>query len=174
MTATNNLSYWAIREMVEADLPQVEALDKLCFNDPWPSGSFLYELKPGSPNICLVATHPSTDNSEKIIGAIVVWIIVDEAHIGTIAVHPAFRHDGVGRELLASALLMAMNKGAVASLLEVRAGNSAALSLYYGLSYEAVGLRPGYYADNHEDALLLTWKKIDREKLEALVRKNDA
>ena len=170
MTPKKRLTSITIRAMVETDLAEVEALDRLCFSDPWPSGSFAYELKPGSTNICLVAIDNLSEHILKLIGVIIVWIIVDEAHIGTIAVHPDYRHNGVGRRLLSEALLIAADRGAVSSLLEVRAGNHDALALYYGLGYEAVGLRAGYYADNHEDALLLTWQKIDKEKLATLIR----
>lgn len=167
MTPRNPLNNLVIRAMIDSDLPAVEALDQSSFNDPWPKGAFAYELKPGSPNICLVAVNEDT---RDVIGVIVVWLIVDEAHIGTIAAHSDYRHLGVGRKLLAEALLRAVDKGALSSLLEVRAGNQAALALYYGLGYEAVGLRAGYYADNHEDALLLTWHAIDKAKLEAIAR----
>jgi ribosomal-protein-alanine N-acetyltransferase len=170
MTPRNQLDNLIIRAMIDSDLPAVEALDKLSFSDPWPNGAFAYELKPGSPNICLVALKGSKEDTQDVIGVIVVWLIVDEAHIGTIAVHPDYRHLGVGRKLLAEALLQAAAHGAISSLLEVRAGNQAALALYYGLGYVAVGLRAGYYADNHKDALLLTWQTIDKAKLEALVR----
>lgn len=169
MTPRKQLDNLTIRAMVETDLPAVEALDKLCFNDPWPNGAFAYELKPGSPNICLVALDDSSEDAQDVIGVIVVWLIVDEAHIGTVTVHPDYRHLGVGRKLLAEALLKATEQGAASSLLEVRAGNQAALALYYGLGFVAVGLRAGYYADNQEDALLLTWQVIDKAKLEALV-----
>lgn len=169
MTPNKRPNRIIVRAMVETDLAEVEALDKLCFKDPWPSGSFAYELKPGSANICLVAVDTSDEEVQPLIGVIVVWLIVDEAHIGTIAVHPECRHLGVGRKLLAEALLKAVRQGAVSSLLEVRAGNQAALALYYGLGYEAVGLRAGYYADNHEDALLLTWHMIDKAKLKDIV-----
>jgi ribosomal-protein-alanine N-acetyltransferase len=169
MTPKKTLSTLIIRAMVESDLLAVEALDRLCFNDPWPNGSYAYELKPGSPNVCLVAVDVSNEEVQNIIGVIVVWLIVDEAHIGTIAVNPDYRHLGVGRKLLAEALLRAVAQGAISSLLEVRAGNQAALALYYGLGYVTVGLRAGYYADNHEDALLLTWQSIDKAKLAELV-----
>ena len=170
MTPKKRLDRITIRAMVESDLVEVEVLDRLCFNDPWPAGAFAYELKPGSRNICLVALDNSEQEKPTLIGVIVVWLIVDEAHIGTLAVHPDYHHLGVGRMLLATALLEAVDQGARSSLLEVRAGNQAALSLYFGLGYEAVGLRAGYYADNHEDALLLTWKAIDTSKLKAIFR----
>lgn len=170
MTPKKSPDRITIRAMVETDLDEVEALDKLCFSDPWPSGAYAYELKPGSTNVCLVALDGSKECGQQVVGVIIVWLIVDEAHIGTIAVHPDYRHLGIGRKLLAEALLKAVEQGAISSLLEVRAGNQSALALYYGLGFEAVGLRAGYYANNKEDALLLTWQAIDKAKLEALTR----
>jgi ribosomal-protein-alanine N-acetyltransferase len=70
--------------------------------------------------------------------------------------------------LLASALRLAWEAGARKSILEVRVSNTAALHLYYGLGYQAVGLRPGYYEDTHEDALLLTLDPLDPLALQAL------
>jgi len=95
---------------------------------------------------------------------------VDEAHIATIAVHPDYRHRGIGRRLLAEGLLQAAEGGAVKSLLEVRAGNTEALHLYYGLGYKAVGLRPNYYQTEQEDALLLNLDPLDVEVLRNLMQ----
>ncbi len=155
-----------LRRMTLEDLPQVEVLDRICFSDPWPAGSFLYELRPDSSSVCLVAETNNKGEQSRVIGVIVVWIILDEAHIGTLAVLPAFRKLGIARRLLSSALLLAFDDGARKALLEVRASNLEALKLYYGLGFEVVGIRPGYYQDNHEDAWLLTLEPIDPQLLE--------
>ncbi|MGV8049458.1 MAG: ribosomal protein S18-alanine N-acetyltransferase [Anaerolineaceae bacterium] len=156
-----------LRRMTLADLPQVEALDRICFEDPWPDESFLYELRPDSSSICLVAEQSDDLTHFQIIGAIVIWLILDEAHIGTLAVSPEFRGKGIARRLLATALLQSYSAGARTSLLEVRTSNEKALHLYYGLGFEVVGVRPGYY-QNHEDAWLLTLKNLDPISLEKL------
>jgi len=105
-----------------------------------------------------------------IVGNVVVWLIVDEAHVATLAVAPDYRGQGVARALLAAVLLEAWRRGARKSLLEVRRSNTAALHLYYGLGFAAVGLRPGYYEDTHEDALLLTLENIQPQALEKLLK----
>ena len=97
------------------DIPQVAALDHLSFADPWPQGSFEYELKANNYSLCLVAEDPGAVEGQNIVGALVIWLIVDEAHIATIAVHPGYRHRGIGRSLLAEGLLQAADRGAVKS-----------------------------------------------------------
>ncbi len=150
------------------DIPQVAALDHLSFADPWPQGSFEYELKANHYSLCLVAEDHAAAEGGNIVGALVIWLIVDEAHIATIAVHPDYRHRGIGRRLLAEGLLQAAERGAVKSLLEVRSGNAEALHLYYGFGYKAVGLRPNYYPTEQEDALLLDLDPLDVEFLRNL------
>ena len=154
-----------IRRMAFEDLPQVEALDHVCFSDPWPENAFAYELRPGAPNICLVAVDPSLPAESDVIGVAIFWLIVDELHVGTIGVLESYRRRRVGLALIVEGLLEGSRQGAITSLLEVRAGNKAAQHLYLGLGYEIVGLRPRYYSDNHEDALLLTLPIIDPMKL---------
>lgn len=157
-----------LRSMRADDIPQVAALDHLSFADPWPQGSFEYELKANNYSLCLVAEDPAAAEGGNIVGALVVWLIVDEAHIATIAVHPDHRHRGIGRRLLAEGLLQAAERGAVKSLLEVRSGNAEALHLYYGFGFKAVGLRPNYYPTEQEDALLLDLDPLDVEFLRNL------
>ena len=157
-----------LRRMTLADLPQVEALDRACFRTPWPEDSFHYELRPDSTSICLVAELDEAGSEPQIVGMVVVWLIADMAEVATLAVAPQERGRGVGRRLLASALQLAWEAGARKSILEVRVSNTAALHLYYGLGYQPVGLRPGYYEDTHEDALLLTLDPLDPLALQAL------
>lgn len=159
----------ALRGMREEDLAQVAELDHLSFADPWPQGAFEYELKSNDYSLCLVAEDQEAPHGREIVGALVIWMIVDEAHIATLAVHPDYRHRGIARRLLAEGLLRAVSLGAVRSLLEVRSGNADALHLYYGVGYKAVGLRPNYYQTEQEDALLLDLDPLDIENLRNLI-----
>lgn len=158
-----------LRRMTHADLPQVEALDRLSFHSPWPPGSFLYELRPDASSICLVAECADADAPSRVVGDVVIWLAADEAQVATLAVAPEYRGRGVARALLANGLLLAWQLGARKSVLEARVSNDAALHLYYGLGYHAVGLRAGYYEDTHEDALLLTLEEIEPEALQKLI-----
>lgn len=146
--------------MLPKDLPMVIEIDRLNFTEPWPAKSFSYELSTNY-SICLVAV----DDFDLVLAEIVVWVIVDEAHIATIAVHPDHQGRGIASALLAEALMLAMERGASASLLEVRPSNTAALKLYQRFGYEVVGVRKEYYQDNKEDALLLNLFELDIEKL---------
>jgi len=168
MSARADAGKLELREMRAEDVPQVAALDRLSFADPWPQGSFEYELKANNYSLCLVVEDPDAAEDANVVAALVIWLIVDEAHIATIAVHPDYRHRGIGRGLLAEGLLQAAQRGAVKSLLEVRSGNAEALHLYYGFGYKVVGLRPNYYQAEREDALLLDLDPLDLEFLRNL------
>jgi ribosomal-protein-alanine N-acetyltransferase len=152
-----------IRLMVEDDLDQVHAIDQISFSLPWPKRAFRYELLENPNSILLVA-----ELSRKVVGAIVVWMIVDEAHISTLAVLPEHRRQGYAQKLVIEALISAVESGAQHATLEVRASNLAAQNLYRGFGFEIVGRRPRYYLDNQEDALIMTLADLD-QKIERLV-----
>jgi [ribosomal protein S18]-alanine N-acetyltransferase len=154
-----------LRPMVLADLPQVEALDQLSFPTPWPENAFRYELTRNPHSVCWVAELPPVGKLTRIIGSIVVWLVVDEAHIASLAVDPVFRQKGIGQRLLAKALLLCLEGGARLAMLEVREGNLAGQNLYRKFGFEAVGIRKGYYQDTHEDAILMTLSSLDYQKL---------
>ena len=166
-------SDWTIhyRLMTLLDIPQVHAIDVLSFNLPWPEKSFQYELTQNQNSILWVAeagrTHRSAPTAEdaelqvaRIAGMIVVWLVVDEAHVATIATHPDFRGVGISKRLLALGLKSAIERGAVESTLEVRQSNRVAQKLYEKFGYHEVGVRPRYYRDNNEDAILMTVQGI--------------
>lgn len=154
-----------LRPMELADLPQVEALDRESFPTPWPENAFRYELTRNPHSICWVAELPPVGKLTRIIGSIVVWLVMDEAHIASLAVDRAFRQRGIGCQLMAQALLLCLEGGARLAMLEVRAGNLAAQKLYQKFGFTAVGIRKGYYQDTHEDAILMTLSSLDYEKL---------
>ena len=146
-----------IRRMTLDDLPAVIELDKLSFNLPWPERSFRFELTENSASRCWVA-----DMDGKIVGMIVAWLLVDEAHVATIATHPDFRRQGIARNLLKYALRYMSKEDAVTSFLEVRENNTAAQDMYREFGYEAVGRRKRYYKDTNEDAILMTLNGLYR------------
>ncbi len=86
---------------------------------------------------------------------LVLWLVMDEAHIATIATHPDFRRQGTAEQLMLVALRAARLEGARRAFLEVRAGNLAAQSMYKKYGFVSVGLRRRYYKDNDEDAILM-------------------
>ncbi|MCP6756142.1 GNAT family N-acetyltransferase, partial [Klebsiella pneumoniae] len=86
----------------------------------------------------------------------VVWVIIDEAHIGTIAVTEQFRNQGIAEKLIRYGLNSAALKGAETAMLEVRRSNESAIRLYTRLGFVVDGVRERYYQDNHEDAILMS------------------
>jgi len=150
-----------IRLMNINDVPDVCALDRRSFSLPWTEKTFTYEVIENQLSIHLVA-EVDKPLGKSIIGFIVVWIIVDEAHIGTIAVDESYRNKGIARRMITEALRQARQSGALICYLEVRAGNTSARHLYEKLGFEVDGVRKGYYQDNHEDAILMSLKDLTR------------
>lgn len=151
-----------IRRMTLDDLAQVVAIDKVSFSLPWPERSFRFEITENPASRAWVA-----EEDGKIVGAIVAWLLVDEAHIATIATHPDFRRQGIASKLLIRTLQSMMNEGALTSVLEVRESNSAAQGMYRKFGFEESGRRPRYYRDNNEDAILMTLYKLEGLKVES-------
>ncbi len=145
-----------IRPMTVDDIAVVSQIDKASFSLPWPERSFKYELTENEHSIPLVAELSDSDVNCQIIGFIVVWLIVDEAHIGTVAVMDAFRKTGAGEQLVRRGLQEARERGAAQAFLEVRKGNLGAIHLYEKLGFQVDGIRYRYYQDNHEDAVLMS------------------
>jgi len=96
------------------------------------------------------------NTDDEILGFAGVWFSVDEAHLSNIAVHDDFKGKGVGERLLIAVIDLAVSMNSRFVTLEVRTSNEAAKCLYRKYDFIEVGLRPGYYMDNKEDALLMT------------------
>jgi len=138
------------------DIDQVILIDRLSFSLPWPASAFRHELVNNPSSLLWVAEQDMADGDPCVVGAVVVWMIMDEAHIATLAVHPDYRRHGISQQLLVTVLRQAIERGAALATLEVRANNQAAQSLYKKFKFEIVGRRPRYYQDNFEDALIMT------------------
>jgi [ribosomal protein S18]-alanine N-acetyltransferase len=149
-----------IRKMTLEDVPGVIDLDQKSFSLPWPERSFRFELTANPASRCWVA-----DFDGRIVGMVVVWLIIDEAHVATLATHPDFRRRGIGTKLLSHALRHMIDEGARSSFLEVRESNSSAQEMYRKFGYEASGRRPRYYKDNDEDAILMNLASLNAERL---------
>ena len=146
-----NLPTCNIRRMRVDDLPQVQAIDEMSFSNPWPKNAYRYELLENPNGQCWVA---ECDN--RIVGLMVCWLVVDEVHISTIAVHPDYRGLSISKKMVVAGLKELIPKGALMATLEVRAGNLVAQNLYRYFGFNEVGLRKRYYKDTHENALIMT------------------
>ena len=151
-----SLPGFRVRPMKMQDLEQVQAIDQLSFSLPWPASAFSYELNENQNSRNYVVEEDRDAIDLRVVAMAVVWLIVDEAHIATIAVHPDWRGLGLGKMLLEHILNDVKLSGMKTALLEVRAGNEIAIKMYQRFDFEAVGRRPHYYQDNQEDALLMT------------------
>jgi len=150
-----------IRPMQLADLDQVYTIDKLSFTIPWPIRAFQYELNENPFSKSWVAEVNLSGQEPQVVGMTVIWLVIDETHIATIAVHPDFRRQGIGAMLLETILCEANSQEMQQVTLEVRAGNIGAKRLYQTYGFEIVGERPRYYKDNNEDALIMTLSRIN-------------
>jgi len=140
-----------IRLMRVDDLPQVQAIDEISFSNPWPKNAYRYELQKNPNACCWVA-----EVDDKVVGLLVCWLVLDEVHIATIAVHPDHRGEGISKSLVLTGLIELIPKGALSATLEVRAGNFVAKNLYRHFGFKEVGLRKRYYRDTHEDGFIMT------------------
>jgi ribosomal-protein-alanine N-acetyltransferase len=137
------------------DLPAVMEIDQLSFALPWPERSFRFELT-GNDASHLMVAESSVGGEDLIEGYLGYWLLIDEMHISTLAVHPEMRGRGIGERLLRAGLEQAWIQGAEMSTLEVRPSNEVAIALYRKYGFEVVGRRRAYYQDNNEDAVLMT------------------
>ncbi len=143
-----------MRRMTIDDLPEVMEIDRLSFTTPWSLRSFEYELNQ-NPASCLRVAE-DRGKALRIAGYAGFWMLIDEAHISTLAVHPDLRGHGIGGMLLRDVIEQAIGLDASLVTLEVRESNHNAIQLYRNHAFEVVGRRVRYYKDNQEDAILMT------------------
>ncbi|OGP98856.1 MAG: ribosomal-protein-alanine N-acetyltransferase [Deltaproteobacteria bacterium RBG_16_55_12] len=91
----------------------------------------------------------------KIVAYVIYWLLPDEMDIHNLAVHSAYRRQGIGKSLLQEVIDEARRNGSSRVTLEVRRSNEAAQRLYYSLGFVERGVRKGYYSDDGEDALTM-------------------
>src|SRR5687768_15715364 len=137
------------------DLAAVQAIEHASFSAPWPPHAYRSELESNRLAHYLVAR---ADDAVAAYGG--MWLMVDEAHITTFAVHPAWRRQRIGERLLLAFLDLAIDRHAREATLEVRLSNLPARRLYEKYGFRPVGLRPRYYSDDGEDALIMTTEPI--------------
>ena len=138
-----------IRRLTYADLPQVVAIERRAFPAPWSLAMFVLELsKPAG--ICLAAVAGG-----EIRGYLVCSRYAEVWHLMNVAVAPEARRQGIARALMDELLGRLPAKAQIT--LEVRRSNAPALAMYESLGFRAAGVRPRYYQDNGEDALIM-WR----------------
>jgi ribosomal-protein-alanine N-acetyltransferase len=141
--------------LLEEDLGEVAELEKRCFATPWSWSLFAEELK--HVGLCYWFKAREAGSPHRVDAYMGFWKAVDEAHITNLAVRPEARRKGLARALAGHVLSQAKGLGCLRATLEVRPSNLPALRLYESLGFSAVAMRPKYYLDNEEDALIM-WK----------------
>ena len=144
-----------VEPMTEADLGRVLDIEYLSFTTPWPRDIFLDELRGSEVAHLFVARLIEGDQQGCVTGYSCTWVVADEMHITSFAVHPGFRRQHVGQQLLAGVLTGAVELGCRQAVLEVRASNRGAQRLYSHFGFAPVAVRKRYYVDDHEDAIVM-------------------
>ena len=139
-----------LRPMRDADVDAVLALDALVHSTAWSPDFLRSHLDLPDSRTNLVA-----ELNGGLVGHGALLVVADEGHVITVAVTPDHQRMGVGRVLLAALCRDAGRRGLVAMTLEVRVSNAAAIALYRRFGFAPSGVRPGYYADDGEDALIM-------------------
>ncbi|MGK7899975.1 MAG: GNAT family N-acetyltransferase [Hormoscilla sp.] len=145
-------------------LPAVVELDRLCFGQFWSREGYERELRSINSDLlilyCLdsfVKGSGSKVDKGVLVGLGCLWAILEEAHITLVAVHPEYRHLGLGQLLMCTLLREAWRRGLERATLELGADNLAALSLYQKFGFAVAGRRPNYYQERGEDGLIM-WR----------------
>jgi [ribosomal protein S18]-alanine N-acetyltransferase len=136
-----------VRQLAYSDLPAVISIERRSFPAPWSLAMFVLELSKPS-GICLAATA-----AEELIGYLVCSRYDRVWHLMNVAVAPEWRRRGIATRLISR--LVEEGGGKLPFTLEVRVSNGAAISMYEGLGFRSAGVRPRYYQDNGEDALIM-------------------
>ena len=135
--------------MTSCHVPQVAALEKECFSDPWSQRSVASELE--NP----LALWLVWEEDGQVLGYVGSQTVLDETDMMNVAVHPDFRRQGVARALILALTEELKNRGSHCLTLEVRASNDPARALYESLGFALAGTRRNYYHNPKEDALIL-------------------
>lgn len=140
-----------VRPAAPGDLGAVQRIERACFTDPWSRDALFGELLADDMRLPLVA-----ESEGEVCGFLMAWRVSDQLHVLNLAAAPAARRRGVGTALLQEAAREALAADLVEITLEVRAGNQGARAFYRRHGFAETGLRAGYYADNGEDAVIMT------------------
>jgi [ribosomal protein S18]-alanine N-acetyltransferase len=143
------------RPVLESDLPRIMEIEAAGFLHPWSEALLRAELG-HAWSIQRAAVAPGPEAGGRILGYIIYWLVHDEIQILNVGTDPAARRRGVARALMDEAVAIGRERGARLATLEVRRSNVPAIALYRSLGYQEVGVRPRYYAEENEDAIVMT------------------
>lgn len=142
-----------ISKMQESHINQVYNISALSFHTPWTVDSLKDELSSNKYARYFVASI-----DDLVVGYGGIWIIIDEAHVTNIAVHPEYRGIGIGKKILEALIEQCKIEFIPSMTLEVRVSNAVAISLYKSYGFSEEGIRKKYYGDTGEDGIIM-WKR---------------
>ena len=142
------------RRVAAPDLPRLMEIERAAFLHPWSEQQLRAELG-NAWSVMLAAEEPTAGGGLRMAGYVIVWVVHDELHVLNVAAAPEARRRGIGRALMEEAHRLGRERACRVATLEVRRSNAAAIALYRALGYRQVGIRPRYYAEENEDALLM-------------------
>ena len=151
---------WQLRKMVLDDLTAVKEIDRLSFPTPARDGLFEHEIE-GNDLARYQVLEKIKKHHSVIVGYSGYWLIGDEMHISTLAIHPDWRGKNLGELLLLNMLTYCYKQPVSLVTLEVRINNQTAQNLYHKYQFQIVGQRHRYYRDTGEDALIMTAPTLD-------------
>ncbi|WP_213818675.1 ribosomal protein S18-alanine N-acetyltransferase [Garciella nitratireducens] len=143
-------------KMLPLDLEHIEdilIIENLSFPIPWSREAWIQEIRSNK-----LARYIMILDKNRAIAYGGMWLILDEAHITNIAVHPDYRAKGIGKKLMQGLIDTAKREGIMQMSLEVRKSNTIAIHLYESFGFGVEGMRKEFYLDNHEDALIM-WRR---------------
>jgi ribosomal-protein-alanine N-acetyltransferase len=143
------------------DLAAVHDIELRCFTTPWPAHAYRTEVESNR-----LAHYRVLRIDGRVVAYAGIWMMLDEAHVTTFAVDPPWRRRRLGERLLLAMLDLAIERGAREATLEVRLSNLAARRLYEKYGFRPVGIRPRYYSDDHEDALIMTTEPLSEARMQ--------
>lgn len=154
-----------ISPMDPQDVDVIMPLERQAFADPWTRRMYLSDLAE-NPLATYRVVRSESDGLPPILGWGGFWLLIDEAHIATVASHPEYRGCGLGQWLMVALLDKAQERGARVATLEVRISNLTAQKLYDKLGFDVVGTRRKYYRDG-EDGLIMTTPTLAEPDIQA-------
>ena len=141
-----------IREMLEKDIDDIVEIEKEAFTTPWSKEAFTTEINENNLAYYVVA---EVDGKAVAYGGI--WLIINEGHITNIAVKEEYKGNGLGNKIVEGLIYHCVKLGIDNMTLEVRRSNEVAISLYEKYGFVDCGIRPNYYTDDGEDAIIM-WR----------------
>ncbi|MCP4444099.1 MAG: ribosomal protein S18-alanine N-acetyltransferase [Myxococcales bacterium] len=143
-----------IRPMAPKDLPAVVAIESESHHTPWTQKIFTEELEREWARL-VVAAVPSGQGADSVVAFCNYWLVADELHLLNICCGATHRRRGFAGLLMDHTITLARQRECRLITLEVRTSNAAAIAMYERYEFEGSGVRPGYYGDNKEDALVM-------------------